>query len=908
MEEPHIIIVDPPKKRKPLVNRLLRRVLWTFAIAFGLLMLTSVVIAAFFEKQIGDQLISEINKQLKTELTVESFELSLLSGFPKVSANLKGVVLADAMKGNLLEAENISFRFGLLSLLSSRIQVNSVLIEGGALYVKRDRKGRVNYDIVKSSEAASGEATSSEEQELGISLEEASFRDVELIYEDARARQELRILLNSAELSGEFSSQEFEMSSFAEMKSEFIELDRERYFVGKQLVYDARVKVDFKKGIYLFENVDVGIAENIFKVDGSIKEHVAGMDYDLKVSSNEGSIEAVLGLLPATYQNYFRDFKSKGTFHFNAAIKGLLNARQNPSVQARFGLQDGQISSARLGKALKDVTFTARFNNGKSNNNKTSTFEIADFRAYLDRESVAMQLKIDNLDDPRIDFSLNGTLPLASIYGLFDQPNISQGEGKIEFKDLILKGRVKDMLNPRRVSRVKTGGMLEFDDAGLTINNETLIFDRGQVRLQDNSLIVEDVRVEGAGSELLLSGNFLNVIPVLFADSVNSQRAELRFQAQLDASNLDLDRIVQMTQVQVEESEVQKAVYDSLRVAQTQKRAFFTNFLNGTFQAKIEAFNYREIEAQDFTGSLEFDNSILKILGNTQAMDGRFNLDGTAFFEDEPRLEARIICDDIDVREFFRQGENFGQEVLQYKHVKGRLEAKLAVNAYWDREGRYQNDRLKVFGDVSIKDGELVNFKMLYDFSDYIKIKDLQRIKFTNMRNWLEVSKEKVHIPAMFLQSNALNMTISGQHSFENDIDYSIKVNAGQVLWNKLRKYDPNRKPQPAKKKGWFNLYYRIWGTVDDYDMKSDKRAAKKRFRLSENRKKEIQAALIKAFGRNQIDLSDEPSDWNDDDNIPEYQGGESGDDEFLDFEVEGQSSDEEEEFMWEEEEGGGGK
>lgn len=56
---------------------------------------------------------------------------------------------------------------------------------------------------------------------------------------------------------------------------------------------------------------------------------------------------------------------------------------------------------------------------------------------------------------------------------------------------------------------------------------------------------------------------------------------------------------------------------------------------------------------------------------------------------------------------------------------------------------------------------------------------------------------------------------------------------------------------------------------------------------------------MKKVFG-NKIDLYDEPSDWNDDDNIPEYENEETGDDEFLDFEVEG-GNDEEEEYMWDE-------
>ena len=142
MDEPYIIYADPPKQKKPVRNRFLKKLLAVLSIGFGLLLITSLIIAAFFEDEIGAKLISEINKEITTELKVEDFNLSLLSGFPDVSANLGNVTLTDNQKGNLIEAKRISFKIGLFSLFSSNIKVKSVKISDGVIYVKRDRKGR----------------------------------------------------------------------------------------------------------------------------------------------------------------------------------------------------------------------------------------------------------------------------------------------------------------------------------------------------------------------------------------------------------------------------------------------------------------------------------------------------------------------------------------------------------------------------------------------------------------------------------------------------------------------------------------------------------------------------------------------------------------------------------------------
>ena len=58
----------------------------------------------------------------------------------------------------------------------------------------------------------------------------------------------------------------------------------------------------------------------------------------------------------------------------------------------------------------------------------------------------------------------------------------------------------------------------------------------------------------------------------------------------------------------------------------------------------------------------------------------------------------------------------------------------------------------------------------------------------------------------------------------KNDISYSIKVNAGQVLAQRFKRYDPSLKPKPSRRNGWFNLYYAILGDIDDYNIKSAKR------------------------------------------------------------------------------------
>ena len=888
-------------------KKILKRIFLILGSFILIALATLTILASIYEKSIGQKIIAEINKQLKSELSVKDFDLSVIRTFPNLGANLNGVLLEDNRKDVLLEVDEISFRLGLFSLLSKNIKVKSVVISNGALTVGIDRKGKANYDIFKESEETEGEKSGSGPS---IKLTEARLRDIELIYSDESTKQYIMVTVNDALFSGAFSSDKFSLKSTADLKSHFIEMDGGRFLNGKDIKYDATVNVDLKEEKYKFDNVELEIESNVFKLNGAIENWENNTSYyDIFLKGEEVSLASMTEILPEEYLENLGNLKSKGEFLVKAEIKGESNKKKSPRIKAEFTLKNGKVSSTRMDGALKDVTFAASFDNGKAQSNKTSVFEIKNFKAYFKRELLEFDFKLNNLDDPKIDFEMDGVVPLKMVYGLMQDPRISNGSGEIEIANLSLKGKYKDMLSTRRVSRVKLSGMIEFDDASLTINDEKMILDKGRLALDGNILTIEDLKLEGADSEINLEGSAYNIIPVLFADSLNSKHAELEFKINLIAPKMDLDRLANLSLASEEEAKEIGVEVDSLAEARIQSREKATSFLKGTFDAQIDEFNYNKIEGTDFVGKLVFDNNELKIDGSTNAMGGSLNLDGKLFFEDKPWLKTKVVCEGIDLKEFFRQSENFSQDVLTDKNIAGTMDSKMLIYVYWDEEGNFLDDKLRVLVGAGIKNGEIVGFEMLESFSSLVKVKDLRHIKFTNMENYFEVRKSRIIIPVTFIQSNAMNLTIGGEHSFENEIKYNLKVNAGQVLVNRFKRHDSSLKPQKANRSGVFNLYYTILGTVDQFNYKSAKRQVKEDFKLSQLRKEDIQRELEKEFGL--IDLVETQEDWRDlgqdtqygtsPDVVPTSNSKET-EEELLDFDIQGGGDDDDDgEFLdWE--------
>jgi hypothetical protein len=301
------------------------------------------LLTSLFEKPLGQRITKELNKQFTTELQVRDFDLALIRTFPNAAANFKGVRLMDKFGGALLEADELSFRFGMLSLFGDKLQLRSVVISDGAVQVVVDEKGRGNYDIFVPSPDEPDET-----EPVTVSLESARLRNIELNYSDRASRQDAAVLVQDATISGEFSSQRFALKSQAELTSRFVALDGMQLFVDKPISYDAIVDVDLESGKYQLDKVLMNVAENVFRVDGAIENWESGTYFDLFAKSEQGKLEGILALLPKEYGQEMEAFSSKGKFEFNAFAKGQYNDRQNPEIRAEFSLQDGQLTYPQL--------------------------------------------------------------------------------------------------------------------------------------------------------------------------------------------------------------------------------------------------------------------------------------------------------------------------------------------------------------------------------------------------------------------------------------------------------------------------------------------------------------------------------------------------------------------------------
>ena len=140
-------------------------------------------------------------------------------------------------------------------------------------------------------------------------------------------------------------------------------------------------------------------------------------------------------------------------------------------------------------------------------------------------------------------------------------------------------------------------------------------------------------------------------------------------------------------------------------------------------------------------------------------------------------------------------------------------------NTELDNKFKFISDKFQLSSKITISEGELIGFQPMEKLSKFVSLEDLKHIKFSTLKNDIEIKDEVIKIPSMEIKSNALSMIISGYHNFNLEYNYKIKMLLGQILAKtfKSNNIDYNNDELIT------NVQLRMSGDEDNFDIKFEK-------------------------------------------------------------------------------------
>jgi hypothetical protein len=819
--------------RKALANKTGKIFKWISFLGLTILLLAWLLVW-LFEDKIKALAIESINANVNTEIKVSSIEMSVWKHFPDVSLVFNQVSMSNAQPykapGKLLEADQIALSFSIWNLFGNDYTVKKAFVKNGAINLLRDKDQNVNYIFWKQDSISTG-------NKLKLEFELLQFEKVNFRYLDVPSQTEAISFINKLKLKGRFSDEIFDVQADVDTKLSRLEVDYKDYGKDKQLLANLFLKINTQTS-------SIEIAPSELKLE-ALKLNIAGnWDYagegnmlDLKLEGKDMDIRALLSLIPELSKQ-LDEYDSDGDFFFSAEIKGRLSENNNPAVVASFGVNNGSIRNKKRKLNIRNLQLNGSYNNGKKQSLKSSIIDISTFDFQTATGRSKGRFRLENPDQPIIDLKADLNLMISEVYSFFENDRIVAPEGKC-IGQVIIKGDFNNLkkINQQGFRSIIASGSLQLSNCSFSLKDSDIRYEQfsGSVNFDNNDIIVNNLSGSVSGTFMSINGRLGNVFSYL----AGSQQ-QLSIDANLEARDVDLDNFISK----------------ETKLGKEQYALDFPEQILVNIKAQVDVFRFRNFTAKEINGQIKLRNGVLETQQlRFRTMDG--SVDAIGFLKQNSTgdftLDCRAKFSKVDIRTLFYAFDNFGQNTLIDANIKGVLNADLLFKAQMKANLTIDEKNVYALADIQISNGELINFEPLNALSRFISLDELKWIRFSALKNTIEIKQGKIHIPKMDINSSALNLTLSGTHSFENDMDYQISLFLNELLAKKAKRNKIENTEfgeELDDGSGRTRLFISMKGKVDNpvfqYDRKGAKESRKEQRKESNQ---QIKNLLKEEFG-----------------------------------------------------------
>lgn len=802
----------------------------------SLSIITGFVLGYVYEDEVKKYVISELNKQLQARVIIDAgdIDLTLLKDFPYASLEFKNIKVLEAVekerKDTLLTAASLSLRFNAIDIYNKNYKIKRINIKDVGLRLRIDKNGNDNYHFWKTSKDTANSSFS-------LDIQKILFDNVRLSYIDYQSHTDISLNIKKSEFSGKFNTDKYLLTTSGETYINHIRKDSTTYIDQKTFAFNFDLLVDNPINRYEIKTGEATLADLKLNVTGNVITTEYEDVLNLKLKGKDLNIKSVLSLLPENYKKKVNDFESEGRFYFESEIKGGVSATKNPSVSAKFGIKKASIIQNSTSTALKQVNlegtfFISDWDKAKSN------LDIKHFDASFQNGILSGKCQIENFDHPVINVFANADLNLEELQKFLSIDTIENIQGKLKL-NISFIGELKDARRhiTENFQTAKASGEMLISNCQFRLKNNPLNFDSidASFSFNNNDVIINKLNGKISNSDVEVKGLFTNILAYVF-----SENAPLTVDATLKSKSINLDELM------ANKSSSPNSTY-ALR---------FSPMINFNLQSSINNVVFRRFQAKNVKGKLTLRDK--KLSADSlffTTMDGEIKCGGVIDASDNNKI--LIACDasikKINIYKLFYQFENFGQKVIREKNLQGFMTADVQLASIWDSKLNVDLDKVYVKSNLTIEKGELMKFEAMKSLSSFIKISELENIKFSTLQNQIEIRNKKIYIPRMEIKSSALNLSCSGVHTFDNGIDYKVKILLSDLLFQKAKKDKKENAEFGVEEDdglGQTNLFLSMTGTVDNpiirYDRKSAVAKVKQDFKTERQNLKKI---LKEEFG-----------------------------------------------------------
>lgn len=809
--------------------RLCKRILLVF-----LVLCTSISLVLYlFEDKIIRKVVEQANTHLKVPVNVAQINVHFWRTFPRVSVAFERVQIADPLqkKDTLLAAEQISLLFNPFDLFSGHYDIEQIAFNNGAVSIHEDDQGRVNYDIFKSSDSNSSA--------FDVALNAIFLEQIHLKYRGPKNTYFLRAQIESSTISGRFSATKTKLNATGNVRIERIQKDRVGLLKNDPLNFEIALLVDQTKGTVEIPQAQIQIAELPFLLDAQFGPQNNSLD----VRSQHLSLKQFLNKVSPAKARELQKLKVDGLVDFQLHYQQ--KQKEAAQIAAYFSIKDGQLIEPQFGTKVKHLQLF-----GTYKNLPTDLLQIERFTFESQAAQFSGQLRLAHFAAPKMTLQANGNIPLAMIQALYPIPQLESVAGLAQLH-----------IN----TEFQTNAAQEWQTNKLT----------GTANIRATKLKLQGLKKPFAA--VFGKATFTN--EAIHISECSAQIGRSDFRAQFDFPNfndlfeagpLEMSGKIHSTHFDINDLDGNESAGATKNSSRSSRTWMLPTTLNGALPFTVKNLSAGKMFFKNLEGVLRVRPQQLAIDQlRMQHADGNWK-GALQIQETEAALFSLHTSGNVahlDLKRFFSEWDNFNQTVLSSDQLTGRGQLDFDVSTQYDYYKGLDEASLKAKVNCQIDEGRLYHAPILQDLANTLTIgkgrailgsknqaalkQKLLDVRFETLRNTFVIADRKLRFDKMHIASDALDIDLVGQHSFDHQIDYAVALRLRDLVVQETQ----TEFGEIMDDGTGLRLFVRCTGALDDpkvtWDKNGKKEDAKLRFEQS---KSESKAMLKTAFGMYQDD------------------------------------------------------
>jgi hypothetical protein len=754
--------------------KIARRTLIIVAFLILVLLGIGIYIPVTYENTAIKYLKKYLDNHLITEIEVDDISFSLLKSFPYASIRFKNVYAKSALNfavhdfagrniDTLLTANNIFFEFGILKLLSGKYEIRNININNGELKILIDNDGKANYNIWESGQKKHS-------KDFYMNLQSMIFSDIDIHLINLKDRYTVSAYNKKLVIKGNLSDTlnnllvkgNLHIADFS-VNNRLLLGDKELYFESNLLNKDDNYKI--RKGKIRLGSVSLNVRGDIL--------YGQPPEITLNISSGKAKLSDILSLFHNKPEFLPGFFSVSGNAYFNAKIYGKLSQAFPPDIVAAFHVTNATLLNKKSREKLSGIRLKGTYTNGEKNNPGTTKIYINDFYASARNSIVNGKLSINNTKQPQFRLILNANIDLNEMQNFINIDTLEYLNGNLNAK-IDITGMIPDVkkITKRDFIGFTKDCILNFSGANFKITGTGLIINtiNGKVFIRDN-IKLDNLSLSVGSNTLLIDGILDN-----FFEFALLRNKYMQLNADISSDIIS----------------IKTPIANKLRdnSGKEESASILPSNLLVNANVYIKKMSIDKFEASNISGVINYRPGIINFnIKQLKSFDGSITGHGMVTEkEDNYFIQCQSNLNLLDITRFFYSFNNFGQNFIVDKNLKGHLSGDVIFSSVVDKKSGFLKETIKADGNLKIENGELIQFEPMMGLSRYIALEELNHIKFKTLSNEILIRNQIITIPEMDIYSSAINITALGIHKFDNSYDYRIKVSMTDLLFNKARK------------------------------------------------------------------------------------------------------------------------